>query len=250
MKNKSSKIIGYSRVSSGQQREEKTIEIQETEIKKYASKKGLQLVKIIRDDGVSGTLAQRPGLAELFSELEKHDDIEGVLIHKLDRLARDLDVQGYLITELKKRNKYLISIQEPDLDSKNPIRRAFMQILSVVAELEKAFIMMRLTAGRIRKAKQGGYPGGLPALGYVSKNKDIAIDEDKAYAVRMIQQQRRFGRKSYRKIASQLNELGIPSPRGGQWYAGTVRYIYKNPVYKGQLRFNKIRAERKDLVIK
>jgi DNA invertase Pin-like site-specific DNA recombinase len=43
--------------------------------------------------------------------------------------------------------------------------------------------------------------------------------------VRRIQQQRSRG-DSYRKIAADLNEAGVPTAQGGrEWYAATVRHV-------------------------
>ncbi len=36
-----------------------------------------------------------------------------------------------------------------------------------------------------------------------------------------------------REIVRELNEKGITTARGGKWYAGTIKYILKNPLYKG-----------------
>lgn len=40
------------------------------------------------------------------------------------------------------------------------------------------------------------------------------------------------------KIARRLNELGIPSPKGGVWHVGTIQGILTNPIYKGYFHFN------------
>jgi DNA invertase Pin-like site-specific DNA recombinase len=34
--------------------------------------------------------------------------------------------------------------------------------MGIVSELEKSFITMRLSGGRINKARKGGYAGGVP----------------------------------------------------------------------------------------
>ncbi|MBA7563257.1 hypothetical protein ES708_04912 [subsurface metagenome] len=66
----------------------------------------------------------------------------------------------------------LISIKEPHLDSNDPMRKAFRQFIGIVSELEKTFITMRHSGGRINKAQKGGYAGGTTALGYKTKNKN------------------------------------------------------------------------------
>jgi len=51
---KHKKLVGYCRVSTDNQKEEGTIEVQEKELKRYADKNGYELVKIFKDNGISG----------------------------------------------------------------------------------------------------------------------------------------------------------------------------------------------------
>ena len=245
------KVVGYCRVSTNNQKEEGTIELQEKSIKKYAEKNNCELVKIFKDDGVSGgsELENRPGLAELFSYVEKNKEVEGVLIFKLDRLARDLYIQEHLIKKLEGLNKKLISIKEPNLDSKDPMRKAFRQFMGIVSELEKAFITMRLSGGRINKAQKGGYAGGATALGYETKDKKLIIHEKQAETIRMIFKMKRYKRMGLREIARELNEKGVPTTRGGKWYAGTIKYILENPLYKGIAHYKENNVKNKDLAL-
>lgn len=241
-------MIGYCRVSTDNQRDEGTIEIQEMALKEYVYPNNYELVKIFKDEGISGGLEHRPALAELFNYVEDHGNIHGVLIYKLDRLARDLYIQEHLIKKLEQLNIKLISTTEPDLDSNDPMRKAFRQFMGIVAELEKAFITMRLSGGRINKARKGGYAGGSTALGYRAKNKELIVDKRQAETIRTIFALRRR-RKGFREIARTLNEKGTPTARGGKWYAGTIRYILRNSIYKGLLNYNGVRAKKPELAI-
>lgn len=247
--NKPKYLVGYCRVSTDNQKEEGTIELQENSLKKYADKNGCELVKIFKDNGISGAseLENRPGLAELFSYIESNKEIEGVLIFKLDRLARDLYIQEHLIKKLEELNKKLISIKEPHLDSNDPMRKAFRQFMGIVSELEKAFITMRLSSGRINKAQKGGYAGGATPLGYKTKNKKLVIDEEQADIVRMIFKMKRAKRMGLREIARELNKKGVPTARGGKWHAGTIKYILENPLYKGMVHYKNNNIKNKDL---
>ncbi len=83
-KGKVKKIIGYCRVSTDNQKDERTIEIQERALSEYAKANKYDLVEIFKDEGVSGGLENRPALVELFDYIEGHKDIYGVLIYKLD----------------------------------------------------------------------------------------------------------------------------------------------------------------------
>ncbi|GAI48840.1 unnamed protein product, partial [marine sediment metagenome] len=201
----------YCRVSTDNQKEEGTILIQEKALKEYVKENNFELVRIFKDEAISGSseLENRPGLAELFTYLENHYNIEGILIFKLDRLARDLYIQEHLIKKLEGLNKKLISIKEPNLDSADPMRKAFRQFMGIVSELEKAFITMRLSVGRINKAQKGGFAGGSTAMGYLSKNKKLRIDKEQAETIRLIFKMKRYKKMGLREIARELNERGI-----------------------------------------
>jgi hypothetical protein len=41
-----------------------------------------------------------------------------------------------------------------------------------------------------------------------------------------------------------LNERKIPTARSGKWYAGTVKYILENPLYKGHLNYSGEKVKR------
>lgn len=246
------KIIGYCRVSTDNQKEEGTIDLQRQALKEYADAKGYELVKVFEDEGVSGGLEDRVGLAELFNFLEdkENKEVEAVLIFKLDRLARDLRIQENLIHKLKERQKTLLSIKEPDLEDSDPMRKAFRQFMGIVSELEKAFITMRLSGGRINKIKnKKTYAGGGIALGYSTIDKDLVIDEKQAETIKQIFKMKRHQRKGLREIARVLNKQGTPTARGGEWHAGTIKYILANQLYKGNMIYSGIEAKRADLAL-
>lgn len=245
------KILGYCRVSTENQKKEGTIELQETIITEYAKNNNFELVKMFCDNGISGTkeLENRPGLAELFLYLEDEKEVKKVIIYKLDRLARDLYIQEHIIKKLIELEVSLLSIEEPNLMDDDPIRKAFRQFLGIISELEKSYITMRLSSGRKSKAQRGGYAGGSTALGYVTKNKILVIDPEQSKIIKNIFYLRRYKKLSYSKIAKKLNFDEVPTARGGKWYAGTVQYILKNPIYRGNTSYNNFEGINKNLII-
>ena len=241
------KVYAYARVSTSNQKEEGTINVQIDALKEYCKNNFIDLVKVFKDDGVSGGLEDRPALSALFDELEnKKEPVDIVLVWKLDRLARDLYVQEHLIKKLEALNVRLVSTKERDLDSSDPMRKAFRQFMGVISELEKAFITMRLKEGRKRKASKGKYSGGAVPLGYCIKNKDLAINGEREL-IKKIFNLKRSGRYSINAIARKLNEDSYETKRGGKWHASTISYILKNPVYKGKYSYKEIKTTRNDL---
>lgn len=243
----STKCVGYCRVSTQNQKEEGTIEIQHIAIKKYAERRGFELVNIFDDNGVSGTLHDRPGLNTLLDAIELDSSITHVLIYKLDRLARDLYLQEHLIRQFESFDVKLLSTQEENLDSDDPMRKAFRQFSGIVAELEKGFILMRLSGGRDKKASAGGWAGGRRPYGYLAKDKELAVDKKSAKVVSSILSMRKNGHMTLREIAEQLNINSVPTATGKRWHASTVQYMLKNKTYKGVLKFKEHIHDRKDL---
>lgn len=248
------KLVGYCRVSTENQAKDGTIEIQRQAIAEWAAKNGHDIIAMFEDDGVSGAkdLVNRPGLRELLDYLDANKHIEGAVIYKADRLARDAMIQEMLVRrEFKDKGRRVISVIEgEDFDSNDPTRKLLRQILGSFAEFEKDMIKLRMTSGRMKKAKdQGkGYAGGRAAIGYKAEGKDLKHDEDAVETVKTIYELRAQG-FSLRAIVAELNAQQIPTASGGKWYAGTVKYILDNPVYKGTLHYKGIENNRPDLQI-
>jgi len=245
------KVVAYCRVSTDNQKEEGTVSLQVDDIKEYCQKKGFDLIDTFKDEGVSGGLEDRLALASLFNFLEGQEgkEIKAVVVWKLDRLARDLYIQEHLIKKIELLNKRLVSTKEADLDSNDPMRKAFRQFMGIVAELEKAFITMRLSGGRIQKAKKGGYAGGGIALGYLTKEKELQPTKQEAETIKTIFALKKGKRLSINEIARFLQEEGYQTKRGGNWYASTVNYILKNPIYKGFYEYKGFETQRLDLAL-
>lgn len=124
---------GYVRVSGQGQVEGDGLVRQEQAIREYAEKHCIEVLKVYREEGVSGTLEVRPALAEMMVSLEQNGHgIKTVIIEKVDRLARDLMVQEAIIRDFRKNGFDLISACEgADLLSNDPTRVMFRQFIGV-----------------------------------------------------------------------------------------------------------------------
>ena len=52
-----------------------------------------------------------------------------------------------------------------------------------------------------------------------------------------------------RKIARELNKKGVLITRGGKWYAGTIKYILENSLYKEIAHYKENNVKNKDLAL-
>ncbi len=82
------RIALYLRVSSEEQRDRETIEIQRKFLDEYCRLYGLEVAEVYADDGVSGTvpLHERPEGRRLLEDA-REGKFATLLVYKLDRLA-------------------------------------------------------------------------------------------------------------------------------------------------------------------
>jgi site-specific DNA recombinase len=88
---KQERVALYMRVSSEEQRERETIEIQREFLEQYRHLYELEVAEIYEDDGVSGTvpLHERSEGRRLLEDA-REGKFQTVLVYKLDRLGRTL----------------------------------------------------------------------------------------------------------------------------------------------------------------
>jgi DNA invertase Pin-like site-specific DNA recombinase len=114
-------LVAYLRVSGKGQVEGDGFTRQLEAIKKYAAANDIKIVKVYREEGVSGTAdwANRPAFSEMMTALLANGT-RTVLVERLDRIARDLMVQESIIADFKRKGLSIISMAEPDLCSDGP----------------------------------------------------------------------------------------------------------------------------------
>ena len=201
--------VGYIRVSSEKQvKEGGGLEIQKKAIIEFCEKNQIRLLEIFSDEGISGAenLEKRDGLGRCFSYLRKSkEDIECIIVQKLDRLAVD---------------------QKFDDD---PSGKLMKDIISAFAAFEKNMINIRTMSGKKNKAEKRLFTGGKIPFGYKLVNSDfLQIDEKTAHIVKCIFMLR--GRKfSYRKISRYIENVFCIS-----LHFTTIKYILSNKVYIGE----------------
>src|SRR5215210_3684582 len=149
------------RVSSEEQRDRETIEIQREFLQEYCRLYGLEVVQIYADDGVSGTipLHERPEGRRLLEDA-KEGKFSTLLVYRLDRLGRSLLVIVDAHDRLQAAGVALKSATEP-IDTTNPSGRLIFQMLASFAEYERETIRER-TRGCTGRTGAANTPGRRP----------------------------------------------------------------------------------------
>ncbi|OBF96339.1 hypothetical protein A5773_13000 [Mycobacterium sp. 852014-52450_SCH5900713] len=223
------RVVAYVRVSSAHQAEAYGPEVQRAAIRKWAKVNGHKLVSW-QTDVISGAseLRDRAGWCEA-AALVKSGEAEGVVVARLDRLARDVMVQELLLRRLSDLGGIVLSTRESEDEllngaSKDPSRKLIRVICGAISEYDREMTVDRLAAGRQAKAARGGHAHGALPYGYRSvKGKLVPVPAEQRALGRMKELAGQGA--STRRIARVLTAEGHPTKRGGQWCAATVARI-------------------------
>lgn len=216
------KAFGYLRVSGQGQIDGDGFERQEKAIMNYAKANDIEIVKpLYKEEGVTGTIENRPALAELMINLEQNGHgVKTVIIEKLDRLARDLTIQEAIVRDFQKHGFELISALEgPDLCGEDPTRKLVRQIFGAIAEYDKTMTVLKLRAARERVKQKTGKCEGRKGYGESEEEQKVI------QRIKMMRRTRKGGIKglSLQAIANQLNSEGIPTKDYRSWTPSQVK---------------------------
>src|SRR4051794_22740611 len=247
----------YTRVSSDQQKENKTIDSQVDELLQFAQQQGYAVPEeyIFRDEGYSGAILVRPGL-EKIRDLSAEGSIQAVLIYSPDRLSRNYAYQVVLLDEFVSYGTEVLFVNSPKAET--PEEALLLQFQGMIAEYERALIKERSRRGKRSKAKAGiiNVLGGAPfGYKYIRKTPQSTasyqIIEQETLVVREIFKLYTEEFLSLRAIAKELGNRQIKTRKGNVcWQATTVRNMLSNAAYIGKAYFSKTECTERKRITK
>ena len=183
------KVVIYTRVSTDKQ----TVENQVKELTEYCKRCNFEIVKIYRDEGISGTKGrdERSGLDEMMKDAVHHK-FDMLLCYSICRLSRSLKE---LITIMNTLNELKIDMffSVQSIDTTTSAGKMIFNIFGSLAEFERELLRDRIKSGINRAREQG------KKLGRKTK-----INESLVTAVRLL----RDRDMSIKNISKELN-IGI-----------------------------------------
>lgn len=188
-------VVLYLQVSTTEQaRKEGTAEgfsipAQRDAASKTAHRMGAFVVKEFVDSGRSGTSVNRPGLQRMLEYVEENP-VDYVIVHKLDRLARNRADDSGINTRIRQSGVTLVSCSE-SIDP-TPGGQLMHGIMASIAEFYSQNLALEVSKGIIQKLRDGGTPSRAP-IGYKNiravaddgrEYRTVKVDEAKAAMVR------------------------------------------------------------------
>jgi len=165
------KCVSYIRVSGRGQADGDGPERQKQSIKSFCERGGIEILSEFSET-ISGTVESmdRPVFNEMIEAIEcrriNGDEIIGIVVERIDRLARDLMVSEILFSECRKRNIKVFAsdhdFQDLATNDGDPSRKLIRQIFSAISEWEKSQIVLKLRKAREAVKRKQGYCGVRP----------------------------------------------------------------------------------------
>jgi DNA invertase Pin-like site-specific DNA recombinase len=210
--------FGYLRVSGRGQLAGDGFPRQREAIQRYADAHGIKIARWFEERAVCGATEweHRPAWSEM---VQKLNGVRTIIVEKVERLARDLGVQEWILRDLKQRAVTLVSATEEDLDA-DPTRVLFRQMLGAIAQYDRAMTVLKLRAARKRVKAATGRCEGRKPYGDLPGEADV---------LSRMKELRAQG-STVDSIAAALNAEGVHTRiDGGRWFGSTVAKIIRRP---------------------
>jgi site-specific DNA recombinase len=188
--------------------------------------------------GFSVKLEERKGINRiLLGAKQKEFDI--LLVFMLDRIGRKEDEMKFLFDTLLSDGIEIWSVTEGLVS--NFSERESNYYLQCSKEVEKT--SQRVKSRFVQLNEEGTFTGGSPPFGYQIRKmqgiSELAIHPGEAVVVKKIFNMAAIDEFGSSKISQELNRLGIYTRSGKQWIYSTLTRILRNPIYIGDIAYNK-----------
>jgi site-specific DNA recombinase len=248
------RCVIYLRVSTREQAEKGegdegfSIPAQREACSRHIRDAGWQLTDEYVDRGESARSADRPALQAMLARIAEDRDVDAVVVHKIDRLARNMEDHVAIRALLRRRGVALVSVTENVEETASG--RLVEGIHALMAEFYSANLANEIKKGLNQKVKQGGFPHGAP-LGYVNLREivggrqvaRIVPDPERAPLIAGAFERYVTGDWTLQRLAGELAHQGLTNrgqrgkPAAPITWQGLAK-ILANPVYIGVVEWN------------
>lgn len=236
-----SQAVIYARFSSDKQTED-SIEAQVRACREYAAHNGLLILRVYSDEAISGKGSKTASRAQYQKMLRDADkgQFSTILIHKYDRIARNLGEHVNLEKRLNDKGVSLIAVAQDFGNTKeSKIMRALMWSLS---EYYIDNLSEETKKGLKETALKGLHTGGYAPFGYDVVHQTYVINELEAAYVRKIfdAAEARIG---FSELIEEMAAAGITGKRGKPIRYPQIYEILRNEKYTGVYLYSPTEAK-------
>lgn len=214
---------------------------------------GAAVVAEFVDRGESARSADRPELQRMLRELKTSGGTDYVIVHKIDRLARNRFDDVMIGLEIRQAGSTLVSVSEP-IDE-TPTGMLLHAVMSGFAEYYSRNLATEALKGLTQKAKSGGTPMKAP-IGYRNvirreagrEIRTVELDAERADLIRWAFTAYASGRHSLSKLLEALTKKGLTTRPtkmrpAHPLHQSHLNSLLRNPYYTGVVHYRGQRYE-------
>jgi site-specific DNA recombinase len=226
-------LVAYTRRSTELQ--EQSQETQELQIREWCQVNGHTLAQVYHEIPVSGgkKIERRPMLHQLLQDAkQKNRGFEGVVVWKLDRLAREPGTEYVIIGILEENRCQLFSVTE-QVDRNTAAGRFMYHNMMGMRAYEREITGERIHSHNLSRAMLGKWAGGSPPLGfdYDKQAQTLTVNDRAAEVITVFEVYCESGGNAS-LTARTLNAMGMTTRHGNPWRDDAVSLIVKCPAYR------------------
>ncbi len=185
----------------------------------------------------SDSIEKRPAFKRMLEDAED-GLIDVVLVHKIDRFARNIRLTFECLERLARHGVSFVAVAQPDLDYTRPEGRLFMGMMATLAQYYSDNLSQETTKGKTERKLQGLHNGHIP-FGMMRGPDGIAVADPATIAGLLLAFDLSAGGRSDREVAEALNAAGYRTTgvHGGAkpFTKDTIRPMLQNRFYLGEL---------------
>ncbi len=191
------------------------------------------------DGGISGGTLERPALRRLLADIDA-GRVDLVVVYKIDRLTRSLMDFSKLVERFDKSNCSFVSVTQA-FNTSTSMGRLTLNVLLSFAQFEREVTAERIRDKIAASKKKGMWMGGIPPIGYTTRDKELIVDPEGAKIVNRIFEIY-LEMKCLNRLKREVDKLGYetrPSRPGNfarPYSRGHLYAMLCNPIYVGEIR--------------
>ncbi|MED7929321.1 recombinase family protein [Nonomuraea sp. LP-02] len=231
----------YARVSTEDQTDNTSLDDQVRICRRYAEERGWSVVQVYREEGFTGTKADRPE----WSQLMKHAAARAfdvVVVMNWKRFARNARIGLNISFELEELGVGL-AVTELNIDTTTPQGRFLRLQFLGLAELDRDSVVEQMAKGQHAKARAGGWPASPSALPYgyrlegQGRSNRVVHNEAEVHMVRLVVGWVVDEGLTRGQAALRLNAEGYRQRNGNPWHQDNLRDMLRGRGMLGELNW-------------
>ena len=231
------KFISYYRVSSEEQRRGNfSLETQQEDAQCYAQNHGIRIVEELQEAHSGRWPKARPEYERALEYLRTHPDVEGIIVFRVNRLARNVTDGAYVLEVLRKS---VVCLEYGEIRPDDPGAVLTFNILLAVGAHFSGELSIRVKRGMRARVERGEFLGSRPLGLLVDASRtphSTKTDPERGPLIREMFEV--VVRENYTLDEAQewSRKRGLRSKKGRVLAVSEIHFILTNPAYYGMVR--------------